>query len=959
MSPVLVGRGAELELLRAAVSRSPSVTIVHGEAGIGKTRLVAELLADPAVEKDAWRVLVGRCHRIQEPFPLAPVIESLRALERDAGRLELSPLTGALRPLLPELSRVLPAALEPLGDRVAERHRVFRALTEILGALGKVVIVLEDLHWIDDQTLEFLRHLLADPPEGVALVITYRGLEAAASVGALTARLPPTMRRQDIPLLPLGELETGALAAAILDTADIPPDFAGYLRERTSGLPFAIEEVLALLRERGHVVRGGWLWAHRVLDELEVPRALADSVLERATRLSPAARAIAEAAAVLHVAARQRVVVATSGHAARAAQPGLEEAIASGLLVDHDGAIGFAHVLAAEAIEDALPGPRRRALHARAAAALEREDRPPLGQLAHHLERSGQLDEWARCAEEAANQAADLGDDAEAARLLTNLIERASLDPPARARVALKLAHSALFGMAQAEVLRVLDTALEDPELPRVTRGELRFAVARLRLQGGDQSLVQFEQAVAELEGRPVLRARAMSRLMLPFGAEVPIQQHLAWMERAVELLEEIDDPLVEAAVTGDRATLLLLTGDRRWRGALAGLPAETASLEQQREVLRGLANVAGGACYVGHYGVAEILLERGLRDAERPGHERIGLYVRVVRAMLQFSTGRWKGLERVVESLFDELDPLPAHGGELAWMAGALALARGDLAGAGRRLEDALQNAERSAVVGEELAPCAGALARVELARSGPEAALSAAMRGLSFLRAKAWWAPAGPAVVAAVEALVATGRRAEANALVEHFAAGIRDADAPLAAAALLVCRGVVAAASGSQQDGADRLLAAAAAYASLPCPYEAAQANERAARCMFSTGDERAGRLLLDALEVYHGLGATWDAKRCARTGRSRGLSLPKPYRGGRRGYGPRLSPRELEVARLAASGLSNKAIAQRLFLAPKTVENCLGRVMTKLDVRSRAAIGGRLDPPGITSTRSPSP
>lgn len=175
VSPALVGRDDELARLVAAVSAPPVVAVVEGEAGVGKTRLVEELLASP--ELSGRRLLTGRCRQIREPFPLGAVIEAVRGLGEELRELDLGPVAGALRPLVPELAQWLPAAPEALDDRQAERHRVFRGLAELLTALARirpVMLVLEDVHWADGQTQEFIGYWLSSPGPDVALVITYR-----------------------------------------------------------------------------------------------------------------------------------------------------------------------------------------------------------------------------------------------------------------------------------------------------------------------------------------------------------------------------------------------------------------------------------------------------------------------------------------------------------------------------------------------------------------------------------------------------------------------------------------------------------------------------------------------------------------------------------------------------------------------------------------------------------------
>jgi predicted ATPase len=230
--------------------------------------------------------LVGRCHGIRESFPLGPVIEAVRGLGSDLAAMQLSSVVGVLRPLLPEVAGVLPRAPLPLDDRAAERHRVFRALAELLAALGPAVLVIEDLHWADEQTADFVGYLLANAADELAIVVMFRGGELDPRVRSMISKPPASTSRTEIVLQPLDAAETGRLAAAIVGADHVSEEFATYLCERASGLPFAIEELLALLRARGDLVRRGGRWARRALDELDVPTGIRDPVLERLSRFT-------------------------------------------------------------------------------------------------------------------------------------------------------------------------------------------------------------------------------------------------------------------------------------------------------------------------------------------------------------------------------------------------------------------------------------------------------------------------------------------------------------------------------------------------------------------------------------------------------------------------------------------------------------------------------------------------
>ena len=125
----LTGRDAELDAIVDVLRRRPAAVLIEGEPGMGRTRLLAEI--GRRKEFDGGRVLTGACQPLREPFPYGPILEALRAVG-DGPLGPLSPVAGVLRPLLPELAEALPPRPEPLADPVAERHRVFRAVRELL-----------------------------------------------------------------------------------------------------------------------------------------------------------------------------------------------------------------------------------------------------------------------------------------------------------------------------------------------------------------------------------------------------------------------------------------------------------------------------------------------------------------------------------------------------------------------------------------------------------------------------------------------------------------------------------------------------------------------------------------------------------------------------------------------------------------------------------------------------------
>jgi DNA-binding CsgD family transcriptional regulator len=173
-------------------------------------------------------------------------------------------------------------------------------------------------------------------------------------------------------------------------------------------------------------------------------------------------------------------------------------------------------------------------------------------------------------------------------------------------------------------------------------------------------------------------------------------------------------------------------------------------------------------------------------------------------------------------------------------------------------------------------------------------------------------------------------------------------------MAAAALAHARGHLTAGDAA---AAAEFRTAAAGYDLLGAPYEAAQARELAAGHLFAAEASGAEEPLLEAMTTFRELAARWDLDRAAQLARRHGVTVKGRYPGGPQGYGADLSPREREIAEMAAAGLTNRKIGQQLFVSPRTVEKHLGAALRKLGLRSRAALGAHLggerprsDPPG---------
>ncbi len=941
-SPTLIGRDRETALLHEAAARPPALVLVEGEAGIGKSRLLREALCRLA--GGGSRVLLGHCHRLRDPFLLGPIVEALRRSSDDPPSRPLTPVVGALRPLLPELVGMLPPELAPIGDARAERHRVFRALRELFEALGPTVCALEDLHWADEGTLEFLAFLLSEPPSSLTLVLTYRGEDLRASSPLRTLAPHPGAETLNltIELSALPATEVKRLVCAILE-AEVSTQFASDLHWWTAGIPLAVEEIIRMLRDQDQLVldHGRVIGA---LPRVGVPPTIRESVRERLGALDRDGRLIAHSAAVLAMSADEDLLRRVAGLPHARATKALTQAVSPGLLEEKpDGRFGLRHVLAAEAVQAEIPAPERRRLHLRAGRALEASPgSPPLARLAYHFREAKLSSRWARYAEAAADAAISIGNDREAARLLEEALSAPGLRSAARIRMASKLGPAALYSVSPLAAIDLLQRTLAEEKMPRVKRGELRCSLSRLQSHAGDPSWrKEMVRAVGELEHRPDLAAPAMAHLAWPTMAEGKLEDDLGWLARAVDAAARADDPEVKRAVEGQRAAISLSVGDPDGWGPGTQVPQPATSTGEKARLLQNYHSLSLVTLNLGYYQRAESFLAEAFRLDEELEHVSWGPWLQSTRIGLDWRAGRWEGLESRARELLEATRARPALalGNELNL--GSLLLARGRAHEAERIFAAAIEVSRRRGWMSAQVLATAK-LALIRLAEGDSKAACQMAGLGLDLVRRKGIWVLARDLAPVAVDCLLASGELAKAGDLAREFTAGLCDRDAPAARAATVICQGSVLQANGRHDAAARSLSRAERLWSELPSPYEAARARELRARCLLGQDDKRGGELLLDALQTYEALGATWDANRTRAELRAQRIASRTPPLGGPTAYGDTLSPREAEVAHLAGMGRKNREIAEALFLSPRTVEAHVASVLRKLDVDSRQAL-----------------
>lgn len=639
----LTGRDRELEALDVALARTRDaqreVVLVTGEAGIGKTRLVAEL-ADRAT---SMQVLAGRCSD-DAGIPYQPFVEALRGdLDRatDADLAErLGPHAGFLAWLVPELAERLGHAPATASDNARlDRHHLFTAVEHWLRTTAEaqpVLLVLEDLQWATTETLLLLRHLVhGDPCTPVALMATVRD-GAKEQPPELVEALADVAAKPGVTELRLASLhpqDVGHLVAARSGGPPFPSRLAGEVYEATGGNPLFVQELLAGTPDGADELP-------RAADgHLHVPRTLQRLLAGRVQRLSDAATRLLEQAAVAGDHVDFGLVADAAGLGATDALRGLEEAVGARLLVPEGGApdhYAFGHAVMREALRS-RPSPSRRArLHAAFAAALERahaDVTPVAAELAHHLVRAGAVVDAARtrAALRAAGDAAmaqlahaeaaahyrraldllDAADVVERCELLTALGDAQQHAGPGdhsatlleALRLAIELGDtdrivaaawannrgypSHLFGIDE-ERVAALEQALEvvgsDDAGARATLlallgGELTFAEG----DGGAGRARQLSDRALELARQsdtPVLARVLMLRQFTIQGPDT-VQERLANTAELVPIADSLDD-----------ATLQVFS--RQWRAVAALEAADRPEVDARIEEVRARADELG-----------------------------------------------------------------------------------------------------------------------------------------------------------------------------------------------------------------------------------------------------------------------------------------------------------------------------------------------------------------------------
>jgi DNA-binding SARP family transcriptional activator len=548
VGPPLMGRDGELARLRAALRAAQraegSLVAVLGDAGIGKTRILDEVVADAS--RQGFRVLLGRAHETEALLPFGPWLDALRGAPL---AVALDGLPAKWRPELVALFPDLATGCPPAEPREGAARRLFEGMTALLGTLaerGPLLCVLEDLHWADDMSLRllgFASRRLRNQPVLIAVSARTEDLEESRAFGQVLEELGRGPRFEVIRLTPLSKDVTLSLALA-LTGGRVAPTARNRLAEQawaaSEGNPFVTVQTLRSLAVEDADASGA----------LALPERVLELVRRRLGRLSARGRHLVAVAAVIGREFDFTLLSEASGFDDREAAAGVEELVRRGLLRVIGERLEFHHDwLRRVALGDVLL-PIRRMLHRGVAEAVETLH---AGRLASHALALGLHFEEARVWAKAVSYLRQAGSQA--------------LDKAAYREAVLAFARAlGALGHLPASVEAVdLRCELNDALVPL---GEYREALGHLR---------EAERLAIALDDRARL-ARILSAICARLRN---IGEHDGAIDagrRAADLAASLDDRRLEVVITFRMGQAHLATGDFK---QAAGLLRDSLEMER------------------------------------------------------------------------------------------------------------------------------------------------------------------------------------------------------------------------------------------------------------------------------------------------------------------------------------------------------------------------------------------
>lgn len=963
VSPVTVGREEEtqqllLELEDARLGRG-RLTVVVGEAGVGKSRVTADLVG--VARGRGMVVLEGRAVETAAPVPYRLIASALLPAFRHGGPPDdaaLGPYRSALSLLVPEWTEELRPVAGNAGLAVLEASG--RLLSVLAGAKG-LLLVLEDAHWADAETLAVLDYL-ADTlsQERILCLVTARSGGEAGDARRLLDRCATCDSASVVTLERLGTADVAGLLQAILGSPAVPVELDDFVQTNAEGLPLAAEELVAELIAERRLVREGEIWHYEAGTDVPAPSGFQRLVERRVSRLRPATLHALKAAALLGREFDWTLLSVISGLSESEVLAALGEAVDAQVLsmTADPGRMSFRHALIATCVAKSLLPPERARLARAAAAAVEAASvaQPSAARLELAADlwlQAGEPDSAARLLLQLGADALGRGAVASAQEILERALGAATADSELHVAV-LELLSDALARAGNIERCLAVTT-----ELPLALR---RSGSSRERAHAG---WLRLARAETDAGGGTLI------------GGARPDSGHYAAAARALDLADAAaESASARAAAMAVRARLAIETEEYERAAALAdealSLAVATASGEAQCEALY----VKARAMRPTAPEQAVVPLEHALAIVDRDGLEHWRLRILVELGLVDGpNSGRRDRLlaARDLARERGEMHTAAVAGLNLGFPSVPERYEEWTIEDATAALEDAIELSRRHHL------PTLGMSLRfraMAAALTGADAAFDRDITELRFMHAGREWMLADLLFWRGLF----TEDRALATAQLPAIAkvVPIRDAaPAPFRGFYALFCavigcdaesaiRSVIESGYGSTINRAavglaesvllgahgDHVEAARRHACSMPLVL-VSQLSHMAQRLMAEAairdGWGAPAEWLRPAYQYFESLGLHAPARACGSMLRSLGEPVA------RRGRGDAVVPpdlrarevtsREMDVLLLIREGLSNQEIAQRLFMSPRTVETHVSHLLAKLEVTSRGRLAAQ--------------
>lgn len=969
-------------VLERAKAGTVGMVLIGGEAGVGKTRLLAEFQASAV--SAAVRVLQGGCVDLGDAArPYDPFVAALRPWLRavpssDFDRI-VGPARSAVLQLIPDLDLGgvgVASTPEPASATQSTLYLQVLGLIERIAADAVTVIALEDLHWSDRSTRDLLRFLVRNLTQGRVMVIgTYRTdeLNERHPFLALLAELGRSGQVDRLELAPFTRSEVRDQLAGILGH---PPDhpLVARLHDRCGGNAFFTEELLAVA-QRG---------------QERIGLSLRETLLARVGALSTASRDLLRVVAIAGQSARHDVLATVTRMEQPEIAAALREATDRHLLLAGDNEVmQFRHNLVREAVHDELLPGERLGLHAAVAAAVgalhggAEMDAAVASELAHHwyeARDSGHALPALLRAGRAAERVFAFGNAFAQFHLALSLWPPTTtmIDGMTRQDLRLRTAEAAARTGAYDRAIALVQTALDEdatlePDAMRTGALLERLAVYHLGSGNPDAAQPVALRALDLLPVDPPSVARAQVQGILAHA--LGLQCHFDESDRFAE------EALASARLAGSaEAEIRALACIGRNAAAVGDSESGVRTLREALRLARSVADVSGAAevsielalalHWAGDLDAACEVADEAIAESARWGAEGFGIALRAIRGLSAFRLGRWAEADAWIAGALERgavgSPGVLAHGAQAL-----LDLGRGQLDSAAEHLEIVLLMCQNFTATAYGWTDLYSSIALLSIARGQPSEAIDSVRESLArsaqperdvhmrvchrlAIRAAADLAeiarPLGDA--AGLEEALAIGRefdaRLEDHAVIVRALPGGGD---PHLALDVAISKAEASRVIGRSSAGA--WATAAAAADELQHPHDAAYCRFREAEALLLSRGSRAAAqtAATEAYRVARDLGAAPLQREVERLAARSRLELerrpaasdetpgvspvghPSPFR---------LTAREQDVLERLTVGQTNREIATDLFISEKTASVHVSNIKSKLGANGRAEI-----------------